>query len=217
MRSNFKATLSLFLHRVCKLIGVEVYYHMRYGVKVLNRKPDEPTSLTGNTLSVDPGRVLFFADGLKDPYSLTGKAIADSPHYFLIKGILEENHSLCQDYIDRERLGALDGRFPLKVTSKSLDAHKNITIRNHQVSCSENYEHPKVVVYEGQYYALDGKHRLAMACYMGKHIECDEVVLKDVLSSRYISKLIKEMDLHPEAYSKNLGLLKSMLNSESQI
>lgn len=193
-----------------------MYYHTRYGVKVLNRKSDEATSLTGNTLSVEPGCVLFFADGLKDPYSLTGKTIADSPHFFLIKGILEETPSLCQDYIDRERLGALDGRFPLKITPKSLDAHKNNTIRNHQTFSSENYEHPKVVVHEGQYYALDGKHRLAMACYIGKHIECDEVTLKDVLSSRYISKLIKEMDLHPEAYSKNLGLLNSMLNSDSQ-
>ena len=212
-RSNIKAVFSLFLHRACKMTGVEVYYHTLYGVKVLNRKPDEPVSLIGEKISVDPGRVMYFADGLKDPYSLTGRLIVDSPHYFLIKGIMEETPSLCQDYIDRESLGALDGRFPLKVTSESMAAHKNKTRRNYKVTICGNYEHPKAVVYDGQYYALDGKHRLAMSAYLGKEVTCDIVSLKDVLSSHYIQKIYMKMSKYPELYSKNLDLLSRMMAS----
>lgn len=197
-------------HRICKLFGVQLFYHSIYGVKVLNRKADKCILEKEGTVRLAPSNVLFFFDGLKDDYSLTGTSVIESPHYYLVKGILETDFSFCRDYCNRESLGALDGRFALRVNDATFDAHINCTRKNKKMLEKGVYKHPTVCLFNNDYYALDGKHRLAMAAYLEKEIDCDVLSLNGILCSDYIRNLLKKMHESPERYSKNLELLSAM-------
>lgn len=210
--ANTKAKLVLFMHKVCKFFKIQVYYESHYGIKVLNRKPDRSLYIE-QTILINPAHVLLFADGLKDSYTLTRRSIIDSPHYFLVKGVLEKSYSLCEDYCERESKGFLDGRFPLVVNKKTVEMHVRCTQRNMALLENDNYSAPKVTFFEGIYYALDGKHRLAMAAFLGKKINCEVVSLKEILSSEYVLSICHKMSKSPQRYSCNLELLSSMEKS----
>ena len=213
--ANLYASFFLFLHRICKLVGVQLYIYSKCGVKVLNRKADSIMPAIEDIRQIDPSKVVFFADGLVDSFSLSGSIIIDSPHYNLVKGILENTPSSSQDYFDRENTGSLDGRFPLVVKKETIKSHERCTDLNYQSMVAGVYKHPQVTYFKKNYYAIDGKHRLAMAAYLGKNVTCDIVSLKDVLASQYIQKIYHKMSKYPKKYSKNLELLSSMITSNS--
>lgn len=212
--SNNRAFWALLAHRLCKCLNVQLFYENQYGIKVLNRK-NEKAPTVEQKLIIDPSLALFFADGLKDQYTLTNKTIINSPHFFFIKGILENDFSLCADYCERESHGMLDGRFPLKLNKTTAEMHINSTLLNKKLLKKGSYARPKVTFFDGRYYAIDGKHRLSMAAYLGMNIECDIVSVSDILSSQYIISIYKKMSLSPKNYSNNLGLLSAMIKSVS--
>lgn len=204
---SLNAWFSLFFHRVCKLFGIQYYYQSKYGIKVLNRKDESCTLLKISTSKVDPAKVLLFADGLKDEYTLTGKRILESPHFNLVKGIIENNYTLCRDYCEREKLGALDGRFALVFNRKTIEAHSLATFNNKVLIEKGLANNPSLCYFRGNYYALDGKHRLAMAAYLGKDIYCDIFSWEDILQTSYIKNMKRLMVKMPLEYSVNLNLL----------
>ena len=207
---GINAYLVLFAHRICKFFGIQLFYQSSRGVKVLNRKEDNIIPSIDGTVNVDASIVRFFADGLFDEYSLTGKSLLDSPHYNLLKGIIEKDYSLCEDYVCREATGTLDGRFELIVNNNTLEMHSSSTLKNLESLKLDKYKHPKVLCFEGSYYALDGKHRLAMAAYLKKNIDCDVIAVSDIINTDYIKNLYKKMSKHYSRYSRNLNLLNAL-------
>lgn len=211
--NNVKAQFSLLFHRICKFFDIQLYYYNNYGVKVFNRMREASEPSVIETRCINPANIYFFPDGLANDFTLVGKVILNSPHFYLIKGIIEDNTILCRDYLDREAKGALDGRFAQKCSKQTLCSHKRCTMNNLKMIKSDKYEHPKVTFFNGCYYALDGKHRLAMASYLGKELRCDLLSLNDILSTQYIINIYKKMLLKPQKFSKNIKVLSLMMNS----
>ncbi len=214
--SNIRAFFFLLVHRACKILALTFFCETFTGIKLLGRRVSSKSSLPIiDTLVINPEIVFFFPDGLKNKYTLTSISMSSSPHLDLINKVFMGHRIIESEYIRREALGGLDGRFGLIVSKRSISNHVELTIKNRAALVNGSYKHPRLVCFEGKYYALDGKHRLAMAIYLNKVIECDIVSLKDLLRTNYVNGLLKKMQRRRSNYESCLVLLEEMERSIS--
>ena len=215
---NIRAYLALSSHKACKLFGKEVYYEGRGGIKVLNRKANPAThSKSIYTQTLNSANVRLFVDALKDEFTLVSRTIAESPHYDLVSRILKGQTDIsATDYVMRESQGILDGRFELVISDNYLHSHLVATNKTRKSILEGNYKHPRVFHYNGDYYALDGKHRLAVATSLSKDLVCEVVPVENVINSHYIQSVMKEMRKRECRYRQNLSILNSIIYDVSK-
>ena len=191
----------LLLHRICKLFHIHHYYENEYGIKEHNKVAFE---MKGTSIErvINPNTVYLGFDGLKDVYSLIGIPINKSPHYELMK-LLENDKDICNsEYVQREKLGCLDGRYEIK-PSNHVMTYKNAK----QTIINKSYAPAIIYAINGKYYAFDGKHRLALCCLLGVPCKCKIIDYKILANDAHTQRLYQEMKKR-DGYSKNLHLLE---------
>jgi len=197
----------LFIHRLCKLIGYRHYYENCYGIKGHNKAIFQLQSKYDEVL-INPEDVYLGFDALKDEYTLLGVKMIDSPHYHLMKTIYSGENINGIDYVEREKKGTLDGRYELvpvdhiKLFSESLEKIKN-----------DEYDPAIVYRVDGQIYAFDGKHRLALCLLLHKKCRCICMDLSELRADVNTNKLLCEMEkTKKNLYTKNIEFIKRICN-----
>lgn len=218
--SNARAKLFLLLHKVCKAFHCELYVETHTGVKVLGRKQGRQPLKSLMRVVVVPNDVRLFVDGLQDSYTIVSETVETSPHFDFIRRVQNgEDDIIFSDYVLREATGKLDGRFEQYISIKTIRDHIAMTGKNCKRIESGDYAHPKLIYYKDEYYAIDGKHRLAAASFLHVPLECEVVSAADLLQTPYILGIYNRMKRHPDLYQKNLDLLerlsKGMLNNHN--
>lgn len=195
---------NLVFHRICKLLGIHYYYENRYGIKVFNKESME-FHFEMVPVELNPQKVCLGFDGLRNPYSLCGTYIPNSPHFDMMKKI-----SLCEDihdceYVKREKIGTLDGRYGI-IPSDHYSIFQKAKQR------IEDGVYTPAIVYQvkNQFYAFDGKHRLALCCLLDRNCKCFCISLDEFQNDSYTLQLYKKMRGKKD-YSKNLALLENIL------
>ena len=191
----------LLLHRICKLFHIHHYYENEYGIKEHNKEVFEMKENPVEQV-IDPNTVYLGFDGLKDLYSLVGIPINKSPHYELMK-LLENDKEICNsEYVQREKLGCLDGRYEIKPSNHAMKYKKA-----KQSIVSKSYAPAIIYAIDGKYYAFDGKHRLALCCLLGISCKCVIMDCRVLANDVHTQRLHQEMKKR-DGYSKNLQLLE---------
>ena len=191
--------------------GICVCYETRYGMKVLNRILPPPQQPSANKparepTELDPATLHLAYDCLKDPYTLLGTEIAQSPHYSLMQ-CCSEGDPCKSSYFELAKKGALDGRDCwLESGEKSMEHFRE---SRRQLE-SGNYKPIWFYVLDGKRYVSDGKHRAALAAYLGIPV-CGIEIKYTAERSPTAIKLLKKMEQHPKVYSKNFEHLEKLL------
>lgn len=154
---------------------------------------------------INPKNLFIGFDGLKDQYSLAGVPIDKSPHLDLIKVMLSDGNYEKTDYYDRLRLGYLDMRFNQKFKS---EIYERVLFERKDKIEKEEYQAVKVVMIEGQYYIIDGKHTAALCCAMEKKVNCIEIM--NPLHDPFYVKVYEIMKKRASQFEKNISLLKKV-------
>lgn len=197
----------LMMHRICKILGIEFYYENQYGIKEFNKHLFKLKKSYDKEEYIRPNDILLGFDGLKDKYTLIGVPIEKSPHFELLK-LLKENKTIDKcNYVYREKNGILDGRNKLKI-----DNHKQIFEAMKKKVQDENYEAVYVYKIDNDYYAFDGKHRLAMCALYEINCKCICFDLSELINDTHTRKLYKQM-LKKKDYNKNISVLNKIFNT----
>ena len=190
--------------------GFFVCYGNRYGVKTLNI-PNNVGKKTGKKTNVevqklDPRTLLLPYDCLKDKYTQLGTDILHSPHYALMQGCAAGDLT-GNPYVERAEKGTLDERDSYLFA----DAAYIKSFRDNLESFEE--ESTKTIFYYeigGKRYIADGKHRAALAAFLGKPVY--GVLLRIPWDKSKINmRRLKIMKRHPKAYSKNIAHLEQVM------
>lgn len=196
----------LIIHKFCKLIGLRHYYENHYGIKGHNKVKFQLQGEYDEFL-INPEDVYLGFDALKDEYTLLDVKMTDSPHYHLMKTIFRGGNINESDYVEREKKGALDGRYELvpadhvRLFFESLEKIKN-----------DNYSPAIVYRVDGRTYAFDGKHRLALCLLLNKKCKCICMDLSELRKDVNTRTLLSEMEKrNGELYTKNVKFLKNIL------
>lgn len=157
--------------------------------------------------------LVLATDLLRNRHTLCGMSLVDTPYYQLMEEL--GNNCLREDseYIVRCRAGALDSRPPLKVKVAALqECYKK---RVQQLAGGWiPFIYVRSVVWKGKrVYAIeDGKHRAALAAYLG----CpDRLVLRilsrNILNEPFFSSVYGHvLGLDPSEYSINQEMIRAI-------
>lgn len=213
--SNVRAKLYLYAHKACKALGVTYYFDNGYGIKGLNKK-QFTYKVTSNEKWIDAEQLILGYDGLKDPFTLVGCSIVDSPHFAFMKALKEKKDISQTDYVNREKEGSLDGRFEQFVTQAELEKHKAIFDRQLRNIASQNGL--PSVVYRTQlgYVIIDGKHRAALGAYINGKARCVIVDSSEILRDTYLRDLYRCMKKNEAEYTRNIAFIEMLLEENNE-
>lgn len=203
----------LLKHRVYKIFGEMHFFETEYGIKVYNKpstfEPD--IYLFDKVVELQPEEIYLGFDGLNDEYTLCEKKVIDSPHVDLIRTIKSGNSIYSSEYIQRERLGALDGRYSLTISDNVLNDRVRQCKICEQMVRENRYQDVYVYMLNDKYYVLDGKHRIAMCYFLNKRVRCHVLGLKELCDDIYTQRLYEELNKNSDKYSRNIAHLKPII------
>lgn len=194
----------LIIHRICKVLHIHHYYENKYGIKEHNKILFKGKETSQEKL-IDPHLVYLGFDGLKDPYTLLGRLISESPHFDLMEKLENGNDISDSEYVKRELAGYLDGRHEI-----ALPDHVNMYQKNKENIISNSYNPALIYAVDGKWYAFDGKHRLALCCLLEIPCKCKIIDKKELLQDEHTRRLYIEMKKR-NGYTKNINFLKKIL------
>lgn len=195
----------LCLHRVCKVLGVSVFYQTKSGIKVLNTPP-VGTELTETYFDLSDTDLFLGFDWLKDEFTSCGMCINDSPHLDFMETLESEGDFDFCSYVMKRRAGALDGLFPEKLDPEKCRV-KFLEMK--KLILSDDYNAVTVFPVDGKYYILDGKHRAALCSMLGKSVHCRLIEIDSLKTSVCFKKYYKAMS-NKNGYDTNISLLKHL-------
>ena len=165
--------------------------------------------LTGEVHILKPEQLFLSIDYLRDKYTLLDCNIKDSPHYGLMKALLEGDSISETDYIKRARKGTLDSRFLSGYVDEDY-YRENFYRRKNQIESGDQTP-IKVFKVNDRYYIKDGKHRAALCSLLGFPIygvELDPMGMFGGIGKQ----IITHMDGR-KSYSKHLLFYKKIADT----
>jgi hypothetical protein len=202
----------LFIRAAQRRQAVHVY-HTPAGVKATHQPvkqvPFDRLPQPFSALTVPASGLFLGFDGLRDPFTLVGRPVAESPHRDLAQAI-EEGRDLAQaDYVQRLRAGTLDLRGPRPVRPGDL-ARLAATHAVRRKEAAEGTLAP-VRVYRagGRWHVADGKHRVALLHVLGLPVPCIDVTA--LAHDSFYWMVHDRMREQPDEYSRNLAFFAGML------
>ncbi len=174
-----------------------------YGMKALPLTP-----ITSDLIACSSEELFLGIDFLKDDYTLLDCPLKKSPHFELMRTLLEKQGIEKTEYIRRYENGILDGRVA-SLKHSSYEYFENAFQKRLDEIKSDIIEPIYIYRIGGRSYVYDGKHRAALCALLGKTIKCYEVS-NDRFGMSY--RLISGKN----AYSKHLELFKKYKEEKKQ-
>lgn len=195
-----------FFQKTCRRLDISALYRTETGIKCHNQllaSAHFKHFETGPVFSLPPSELRIGFDGLKDPLSLLGVALPDSPHYQLA-ALLEAGADISRsEYVQRVARGTLDFRPAKKITGTRLE-----NFRRHHATATAAIragQHPPVAVITGagRHYVADGKHRAALCALLQAPVRCVDV--SPLVHDSFFRWVHRKMRRQPAQYEKHLG------------
>ena len=197
----------LLIHRLCKLFGFRHYYENSYGIKGHNKAAFKLQGRYDEIL-INPEDVYLGFDALNDEYTLLDIKMIDSPHYYLMKTIYSGGNINESDYVNREKIGTLDGRYGLVPVD-----HVNLFFKSLEMINKNEYDPAIVYQVDGRMYVFDGKHRLALCLLLHQKCKCICMDLSELRDDDNTKKILGEMKKRKKhSYTKNIEFLEKIFN-----
>lgn len=202
------------INKIFKMFNQTQYYQSKYGIKAFNRVFDnQQVKLNIEYIECNPRDLLLGIDGLKDKYTNCGKTIIDSPHYRFMDELAQGINLKKSEYINLERIGALDGRDSFW---RPNSYHKKLYKERSDKKNGNQGNLVSLYIVNNKYYISDGKHRVALMAYMNiEKITC-MVIQFDNSTLQYFKILYRMMKANSSLYSLNLQLLEEILKEKCQ-
>lgn len=150
---------------------------------------------------IDPNNLFLGIDFLKDRYTLLGCRINETPHFELMKVMLNDGDINRSDYIKRIKRGTLDARFLYRRIEKSY--YQNyFSNRKREIEADDV---TPILVYRvnNRYFIKDGKHRAALCALLNKPIHATVIDNSSIFGN--LGKQIIERMKSEKNYSKHLS------------
>ena len=194
------------INKICRTFDITIVFHSKVGVKYFNSHyssdnfeylcEEKPFQLKKDELFLGP-------DKLKDQHSLIDLNIVNSPHFYLMKCIMNNEDIMNTEYIKRFKKGTLDNRLPRKNINKLFLTHmKDKFNKKLKLINSNDYSPIKVYKNNNRFYIADGKHTAAMCALLNKNIKCVEV--PGIKYDSFVIRLYKKMLERENEYSKHI-------------
>jgi hypothetical protein len=163
------------VERLCEITGTSMIFLTRVGYKSFNRLGRHrlyTAFVAGTDGDIAPDTLRLGVDGLKDPYTLLGRRLADSPHLALMRAFESGGDPTHTEYAERLTQGTLSQGLPVPFDEgyvrerfRACDAE----IRGGAVQTV------KTITLVGSRYILDGRHRAAHSLLRGARVHCVDV------------------------------------------
>lgn len=196
------------ISKVCRVMGLYGLIGSKVGVKRLNKLVTQNylTALPGEEKTIDTRDLYLFVDGLKDKFTLLGKNISDSPHYYLMRLLDNKGDIKGSEYISRLNKGTLDER--VAINNKTIEKINFLQTFNEKLLKIKNDQYEPILVtnISNKLYIIDGKHRAALCSYLGKSIK-----VKEISSYQYnvtSFRMYMKMSNKPNCYREHIKLFE---------
>jgi hypothetical protein len=165
------------LERLCEVTGTSVTFLTRVGYKSFNRLGPNRLQTAfeaGTDRDIAPDTLRLGFDGLKDPYTLLGRRLADSPHIELMRTLEEGGDPRHTEYAERLTGGTLSQGLPVRFDEAYV--RERFRARDAEIA-GGTAQTVKTITINGTRYILDGKHRAAHALLRGARVHCVDSTL----------------------------------------
>ena len=160
------------LERLCEISGISVTYLTRVGYKSFNRLGRYRLLTgfeTGTDRDIAPDTLRLGFDGLKDPYTLLGRRLGDSPHIELMRTLEDGGDPRRTEYAERLTGGTLSRGMPVRFDEAYV--RERFRARDAEIA-GGTVQTVKTLTIDGARYILDGKHRAAHSLLRGARVHC---------------------------------------------
>ena len=193
--------------KICRLCKWTITYESATGIKEINPKMVALLSDQGKREIIPYDKLYLGVDFLKDDLTLLDVPITQSPHYDLMKVLVEGRDHKKTEYVQRMLRGCLDERYEIVAYYLDKDYFTN-RFKQRKKEIDEEISKPVTVYYINEkYYIYDGKHRAALFAFCGKEIYCNVIDAKIVFES--FSKNISKRLIKSGQYTKHKNLFLS--------
>lgn len=204
----FRQTFELFCHR----FALSLLYENKYGVKCFNQLTNSDLfdffkSQNVFELSCDQLYVAF--DGLKDQYTLLNTCILDSPHFDLVKCLMDNGDLRYCSYVEKVQKGILDFRSSQQISNGYLNNLTKIFTQKKTAILNNNYDPVKVVKVFDTYYIADGKHTAATCVLIDLPVKC--VDCSPLIFDSFFWWIYKKMLMNKKEYKIHIKYFNSIL------
>jgi hypothetical protein len=151
------------LERLCEISGTSVTFLTRVGYKSFNRLGRHRLRTafeTGTDRDIAPDTLRLGFDGLKDPYTLLGRRLADSPHIELMRTLEDGGDPRCTEYAERLTGGTLSQGLPVRFDEAYV--RERFRARDAEIA-GGTAQTVKTITIDGARYILDGAPRRELA------------------------------------------------------
>jgi hypothetical protein len=152
-----------------------VTFLTRVGYKSFNRLGPHRLQTAfeaGTDRDIAPDTLRLGFDGLKDPYTLLGRRLADSPHIELMRTLEDGGDPRRTEYAERLTGGTLSQGLPVRFD----EAYVRERFRASDAEIAGgSVQTVKTITVSGSRYILDGKHRAAISLLRGARVHCVDV------------------------------------------
>jgi len=167
--------LSKDLERLCEITGTSATFLTKVGYKSFNRLlqhrlPAAYAAGRDHDVAADTLRLGF--DALKDPYTLLGRPLIDSPHIGLMRALDQGHDPTRTEYFERLAAGTLSQGLP--VTFDEAHVRRAFQARDQEIRGATT-QWVETITIDGTRYILDGKHRSALSFLRGARVHCLDV------------------------------------------
>lgn len=185
-------------------------YFNKYGVKCSNIIIRNQTYKTLNSIILPPDKLFLDVDFLRDEYTLCDCPLIKSPHFDLMKALVNSQSIEETEYCRRATIGTLDSRTSQNISFAFIDSlHKTYKSRFKEIT-EDSYRPIDVYKVGERYYIVDGKHRAALCAYLGKAIQCN-IISSDCMKDSYYAWNYEKMKNKPDLFSHNIKFIENIL------
>lgn len=210
----FVSLFSRIIEKLFVIFNVTKIYESKVGIKIINSFLKNYNFNKLNSIILDKNMIYLGFDALIDKYSLCDISLVDSPHYYFMKALYDNENIKNTDYYYRYYHGILDGRRKRKINEDDIKHFNNMfNLRLEEIE-SGNYKPVQVYKIKKKYYIADGKHRAALCALCNKKIKCVEISTDFLLDSTRM-KIYSMMKKSKNNYKKNIKLFESVIYDDN--
>lgn len=163
------------VERLCEITGTSLTFLTRVGYKSFNRLGRHRLLTAfeaGTDWNIAPDTLRLGFDGLRDPYTLLGRRLADSPHVVLMRTLEDGGDPTRTEYAERLTEGTLSQGLPVRFDEAYV--RERFRARDAEIAGGTVLT-VKTITIGGSRYILDGKHRAAHSLRRGAPVHCVDV------------------------------------------
>ena len=174
--NNFRRYYFKVLKKLCEYLHASRIVETPVGIKIISGiKVQIPCKKNSGEIKTLSSEELFLGpDLLKNKYTLLGCNIKESPHYSLMKDLLNNQDIENSAYIKRRELGTIDARIGTR-QKLPLNIYKERFAKRYQEIINQTYSPVLVYKVGKKYFIYDGKHRAALCTALNMPIRCKDI------------------------------------------